>query len=107
MRPVELQPPAVQALNVQQQSQTAVTAPVTAQQAFASQMQRMVSERPSQVQAQDPKPGAPRADMLGEERGGRARRRVSLRVGGERKAVTGLEREPAADPGGSKVNLVV
>lgn len=108
MRPVELQPPAVQALNVQQQSQAHATAPGTAQQAFAAQMQREASQRPSMVRETEQQTGTERVNNPGEDRGERARRRgrrgKTVKVPAE---APGPTQASGPETGGSKVDLIV
>ena len=81
MRPVDLQPALFQTPNVERTGQQQVANPQTAQQAFAAEMQRQASVRPSQVQTLEPgqeaKPGAVKPEEHGERRQRRSRRRAA------------------------------
>jgi hypothetical protein len=107
VRPAELQPPAVQALNVQNQQQAQVTGPQAAQQAFAAQMEKTASERPSQVQAPQPGDPARPARVLGEDQGEKPRRRP--RRGAGREAAPREEEGGEVPPAmpGSRLDLLV
>jgi len=107
VRPAELQPPVIQALNVQNQQQAQVTGPQVAQQAFAAQLEKTASDRPAQVQA--PQPGAEglSAKVLGEDHGEKPRRqpRRGTGKGASGKREGGTEPVPAVS--GSRIDLLV
>ena len=107
MRPAELQPAAVQAVNVQNQQQAQVTGPQLAQAAFAAHLQKTASERPAQVQPPQPGAEALPARVLGEDHGEKSRRRPrrGRGKGASGKAEAGVEPAPASP--GSRLDLLV
>jgi len=105
MRPVELQPAVVQAPNVERIQQQQQNQPQITQQTFAGQLERIASERPSQVQStqpgREPKPG----DVLSEDRGERSRRKPSRRKPG--KTASGTGGDETLPPPGSIIDVRV
>lgn len=104
-----MQPAIIQTPNVERTGQQQVANPQTAQAAFAAELQRRASDRPSQVQHTEAQQGAQPGAIKPEERGEKPPRRpLRKRVRPAPKAAAAEAPAPEAAPGeGKHVDVTV